>query len=301
MKKETKIYPISFGIDIRESHESNKRVIGINDVKIKEKFDFYDYNLEATIEYLKEFFLTNFGKKYPSCKCEISLFYKNNNEYSEVQGNDKTKLSNIITGNIYLIKTKDKCKCEYKMFKKYMNMQKFEVIKVLKDKKENLEKAEIDTEKTIKEIVNINKILMEENKKIKEEYNKIKEKLNKENKELKEIIEKLGKKEELEYHKNPQFENFYDIIIDINSIKNVNKEGWKVKFSDEGLKKYKQYKNQKLITIGVLGNNNKGKSFLLSKISKIKLLTGTSIHTEGFSVKYPEWKDIKQAPETMHR
>ena len=43
-----------------------------------------------------------------------------------------------------------------------------------------------------------------------------------------------------------------------------------------------------MITIGVLGNNNKGKSFLLSKISKIKLLTGTSIQTKGLSVKYPE-------------
>ena len=40
--------------------------------------------------------------------------------------------------------------------------------------------------------------------------------------------------------------------------------------------------------MGILGNNNKGKSFILSRISKIKLPTGTSIHTEGLSVKYPD-------------
>ena len=47
-----------------------------------------------------------------------------------------------------------------------------------------------------------------------------------ENIKLKEKIEKLKKSEELKFfHSNPKFEEFYDITIDINSIKNVNKEG----------------------------------------------------------------------------
>ena len=54
---------------------------------------------------------------------------------------------------------------------------------------------------------------------------------------------------------------------------------------------YKKYKDKSLITVGVLGNRSKGKSFILSKISKIKLLAG--IHTEGLSVKYPELKGYK--------
>ena len=33
---------------------------------------------------------------------------------------------------------------------------------------------------------------------------------------------------------------------------------------------------------------NKGKSFILSKLSKIELLAGTSINTKGISVKYPK-------------
>ena len=83
----------------------------------------------------------------------------------------------------------------------------------------------------------------------------------------------------------------YDIVIDIKSIKSINKEGWPVKFNEEGLEKYITHKNEKeekSIILGVLGNNNKGKSFLLSKISKIDLLIGKSIETKGLSVKYPK-------------
>ena len=47
-------------------------------------------------------------------------------------------------------------------------------------------------------------------------------------------------------------------------------------------------KSEKVIRIGVIGNANKGKSFLLSKISNMDLPVGTSIRTEGLSIKYPE-------------
>ena len=56
--------------------------------------------------------------------------------------------------------------------------------------------------------------------------------------------------------------------------------------------------NEKVIKIGVIGNSTKGKSFLLSKISKIQLPSGTSIRTEGLSIKYPDliqFKDRKIA------
>ena len=122
--------------------------------------------------------------------------------------------------------------------------------------------------------------------KLKKELEQIIEK----NKELQKEIEKLKKTEEIRNHNDAKMEDFYDIIIDINSIKNVNKEGWKVIFNEQGLKKYNTYKDEELITIGVIGNSNKGKSFLLSKISKIKLLTGASIQTKGLSVKYPDLK-----------
>jgi len=83
------------------------------------------------------------------------------------------------------------------------------------------------------------------------------------------------------------FTDFYDIIIDINSIKGI-KKGWEIKMSERIKKDYSSLKSEKIIKIGVIGNSNKGKSFILSKLSKINLPSGTSIRTEGLSVKYPE-------------
>ena len=87
-------------------------------------------------------------------------------------------------------------------------------------------------------------------------------------------------------------ENFYDLIIDINSIKDIDK-GWQMKMNDKGLENYKNHKNEKVIKIGIIGNSNKGKSFILSKLSQIKLPSGADIRTEGLSVKYPDIKEYK--------
>ena len=38
---------------------------------------------------------------------------------------------------------------------------------------------------------------------------------------------------------------------------------------------------------------NEKKSFLLNKLSKIPLISGNGIHTEGLSVKYPELEEYK--------
>jgi ABC-type antimicrobial peptide transport system ATPase subunit len=58
--------------------------------------------------------------------------------------------------------------------------------------------------------------------------------------------------------------------------------------SERAQHNYQSFKNEKIIKIGVIGNSNKGKSFILSKLSKIVLPSGTSIRTEGISVKYPD-------------
>ena len=81
--------------------------------------------------------------------------------------------------------------------------------------------------------------------------------------------------------------DFYDVVIDIKSIKDITK-GWEVKMNERGRQNYEKFKKEDVIKIGVIGNANKGKSFLLSKISKLKLPSGTSIRTEGLSIKYPE-------------
>ena len=83
--------------------------------------------------------------------------------------------------------------------------------------------------------------------------------------------------------------DFYDVVVQIDSIKSI-KKGWKICMTERGKKNYEKYKNEKIVKIGVVGNTNKGKSFLLSKISKMSLPSGMSVKTEGLSIKYPELK-----------
>ena len=79
---------------------------------------------------------------------------------------------------------------------------------------------------------------------------------------------------------------FYDIIVDISSIKEfVN--GWKILKNKIGIENLKQT-DENSIKIGVVGNGNKGKSFILSKISDIELPIGESIKTKGLSIKFPK-------------
>ena len=88
--------------------------------------------------------------------------------------------------------------------------------------------------------------------------------------------------------------DFYDVIVHIDSIKDVIDKGWKIEINEKGKKMYEQFKNEgNIIKIGIIGNANKGKSFILSRISKMDLPSGTSIKTEGLSVKYPDNEKCK--------
>ena len=263
-------YQISFGIE-KEAEMANKKIkedIPSEDIKFEGNFDFFDYSSNSTIGNLKEYFLTTFGQKYAYCKCELYLYRQisrhfNSTKYQlittsdnsyEQEKLDKIKLNKTGCEKLYLVKRNSECNCNFKLYHKYMNMQKFDIISKLKE-------------------------------------------MNDENINLKREIQKLKKQEEIENHDNSEVEKFYDIVIDINSIKKLNTDGWSVKFNQDGLSKYEEHKRQKeqkAIILGVLGNNNKGKSFLLSRISQIRLLTGTSIQTKGLSVKYPKLEGYSQ-------
>jgi hypothetical protein len=78
-------------------------------------------------------------------------------------------------------------------------------------------------------------------------------------------------------------ENFYDVIIKINLINELMIDGWEIIYSKE---KYEQNINKKLIPISVIGESNKGKSYLLGRICNIDLPIGFNEKTEGISVKY---------------
>ena len=115
--------------------------------------------------------------------------------------------------------------------------------------------------------------------------------LTKENERLKKSV--LGTLNPLdEGPPKPVFTEFYDVIVHIDSIKDITK-GWRIDMNNRGEENYKKYKDQELLKIGVIGNANKGKSFILSKLSKILLPSGMSIKTEGLSIKYPELEKYK--------
>ena len=108
------------------------------------------------------------------------------------------------------------------------------------------------------------------------------------NKEIEDDGTVKGLKENIQY---------YDLIVYCNSFKRLfNKIGWYYKYSD----KYKDLilnletiKNDSFCSIGILGESNVGKTFILNKISKEenedeKLPSGITKKTYGLSVKYFE-------------
>ena len=92
--------------------------------------------------------------------------------------------------------------------------------------------------------------------------------------------------------KNENAIEYYDVIVCIDSILGI-ESGWKVKYSGKGKEIYEKMKNKELVKVGVLGLRNKGKSWLLQKFLNKDLPKGTSIKTEGLSIKYPNEEDIK--------
>ncbi len=79
----------------------------------------------------------------------------------------------------------------------------------------------------------------------------------------------------------------YDIIVNINAMKSLLDKGWKEECSENGYERYKEKKDKESVVVSVIGNANKGKSFILTKLSDMDLPSGFEITTKGLSVKYP--------------
>ena len=85
---------------------------------------------------------------------------------------------------------------------------------------------------------------------------------------------------------NDESTKIYDIIININAMKSLLDKGWKEEFPNDK-KKYDEKKDKESVIVSVIGNANKGKSFILAKLSDVDLPSGFEIQTKGLSVKYP--------------
>ena len=219
------------------------------------------------------------------------------NEFNEIENllyidnrNDKTikDLKNFISCYNDTL-----CPCMLKYYKLEKGLLKNGYIEYEKDNEDELKLRNINNNLSIA-IMKIknscdcnflkkyNKIISSTKKEFISSMEKLKEEINN----LNSKINNLEKKEEWETSKKKNYDNFYDVIIDISSILKL-KKGWPIEMSSEGEKKYNEFKEQNLLIIGTVGNMNKGKTFILSKLSKILLPSGTSINTKGVSVKYP--------------
>ena len=84
-----------------------------------------------------------------------------------------------------------------------------------------------------------------------------------------------------------EYDSEYDLIIDINSIKKL-KDGWVIKYNGNS---QRIQKTKKIIgsngqnIISILGHSNRGKTYILERISTEKLNPGYDRTTKGISVK----------------
>ena len=85
--------------------------------------------------------------------------------------------------------------------------------------------------------------------------------------------------------------DYYDIVFDIDSLENLKMNGWKFEAKQEGYDKYLKKKDERNTVVSVIGNKNKGKSFILAKISRKKIPDGHNITTRGLSVIYPDYDE----------
>ena len=81
--------------------------------------------------------------------------------------------------------------------------------------------------------------------------------------------------------------DFYDLVIDIDAMKSLLGQGWEEEMTDKGKNIYEEKKDKPSVVVSVIGNQNKGKSWILGKISGEPIPKGYSCKTKGLSVKYP--------------
>ena len=56
------------------------------------------------------------------------------------------------------------------------------------------------------------------------------------------------KKESEKTNKETNFIDFYDVIVDIKSVKDIS-QGWKIKMNEDAKKKYEEFKKKKLLKL----------------------------------------------------
>ena len=82
-------------------------------------------------------------------------------------------------------------------------------------------------------------------------------------------------------------DNVYDVVLKLESLASI-KDGFEIHYTPKGKKKIEELKEKEGCVITAIGNSNQGKSFLLSRISKIEMPSSHSINTKGLSILFPD-------------
>ena len=154
----------------------------------------------------------------------------------------------------------------------------------LKNQLKNLDKNTLQSE-----IRDLNNKLNIELEKSKNEIISLKRKVQEEKNKKNKDFENYKKNDYNEEYIDKELENFYDVIINIKSIAALEREeGWPIKWNEARKEAISKFKDEQLLKVGILGNGNVGKSFLLSRLFNMKIPSGYSVITEGLSLKYNE-------------
>ena len=271
-------------VQLKEKQEGEKKKL----VKEKEKLE----KVKNDIVQQKEKFegenkdLLKKNKEHENNEITLKKNIDSLNEEKRILTKDKEKLEKVKNE---LLKEKEKFEGENKdLLSKNKEYENGEIslkknIDILNEEKKCLIKQLEDQKKEFENSLNISKSNLNN---LEKEINILKEKNKELNSKIK-ILDKIEEKQNL--GKNPL--DFYDIIVNINSMQNI-KNGWEVKINENGKKIIDSKEKNKKLVIGVMGNRNKGKSFLLQAISGEKMQTGTTINTIGLSIKFSEDKFV---------
>jgi len=235
-----------------------------------------------------------FKSNEPSNNKKIQNENKNSDNSRMINPSEYDKYSVNLNNSIKILKSKleEKEKEIQKMAVEY-KVEISELRNILSNKEEKIKKAINTIQEKDNKINSLNGIIHS----LTNEIDNLKISISSNDEKLEQLIRyKLINRIDLKNSKSiieefmPKYDGedplkFYDIIVDINSIKEfVN--GWNILKNDRGSQFLKKVEANS-IKIGVVGNGNKGKSFILSKISDIELPVGESIKTKGLSIKFP--------------
>ena len=244
--------------------------------KLNDSYETQERNIKLLKEKINS--LSKISDNYE--KCQKLLNEKNNlllnaNNEINVLNADKQKL------NKENLKAIDEYNKKIDLLKKELNKNKIEYDSIKKELDETHSKFDgaISHYEKMDNKMKEQEMKLVELSGIKEENEKLKEK----NLNYEQVIRKGETKED---YLIKQAEEYYDVVIDIKSINSLKNEGWSVKYNQQRKEIYDKIVGEQTMKIGVLGLNNVGKSFLLSKIVRAEIPTGYSIETKGISIKY---------------